>query len=100
VSDNELAIACTLDPDALRGRVDDWAHLLGAARSREPIEAGRRLVFDADPVMAARIADLSVREQQCCAFFRFDLAIHGGHVTLDITAPAEAAELVDQLVGT
>ena len=48
-----------------------------------------RLELRADPAVAARAADLAVRETGCCSFFTFDLAIGDGAVALTVSsAPA------------
>jgi hypothetical protein len=100
MADDAIEIACTLGPDALQGRVEEWRQVLDAALARESIDGGWRVSFADDPALAGRIADLSVREQRCCAFFTFDLAMHGqGEVHLEIRAPEDAAGLVASLIG-
>lgn len=51
-----------------------------------------------DPGVAARVADLMVRETQCCSFFAFSLATTGGELTLDVTVPAEQVAVLDALI--
>ena len=48
---------------------------------------------------AAAIAGLAEKEQQCCAFLGFSVGIAGGHVTLEITAPADAKAILDEMFG-
>jgi hypothetical protein len=48
--------------------------------------------------VAARAADLTVRETQCCSFFGFTLTATGGGLTLDVTAPPEQIAVLDALV--
>ena len=52
-----------------------------------------RLELRAEPAVAARAADLAVRETGCCSFFSFDLAITDGRVSLAVGAAA-AHEIV------
>lgn len=58
-----------------------------------------RLELRADPEVAARAADLSVKETGCCSFFAFDLSIADGHVTLTISAPEPHASVIAALAA-
>lgn len=51
-------------------------------------ESPRRVRLDlrAEPAVAARAADLAVKEVGCCSFFSFDLAIADGRVSLAVEA--------------
>lgn len=93
-----LPIACTLVPDQLHQRLDDWQTLLADAVHRQDIPAGVRLQFP-PTVDVAAITTLAAAEQACCGFFTFTLTIAAGTVTLDITAPDDAQPMVDALVG-
>jgi hypothetical protein len=57
-----------------------------------------RLVLNADPAVAAQVADLAVRETRCCSFFGFTLSATGARLTLDITAPPDQVAVLDALV--
>ncbi len=51
---------------------------------------------------AARAGDLAalcVAEQECCPFFTFVLHLDGPMVHLEVRAPQQARELVDQLTA-
>lgn len=63
------------------------------------VDAGRaRLVLRPEPTVAARAADLAVRETRCCSFVGFTLFATGGELTLDITAPPGQVAVLDALV--
>lgn len=51
-----------------------------------------------EPAVAARAADLSVRETGCCSFFEFSLVTTGGHLTLQVRTPPEHVAVLDALV--
>ena len=51
-----------------------------------------------EPAVAARAADLSVRETGCCSFFEFSLVATGGHLTLQVRTPPEHVAVLDALV--
>lgn len=94
----EPAVACSLGLDALGTRVDEWRALLADVAARAPIDGGVRLVF-APGTPVAPIAELAAAEQDCCRFFRFALTLDGRGTALEVTAPDEAAELVESLFG-
>ena len=62
-----------------------------------------RLELRREPAVAARAADLSVRETQCCSFFEFAVSATGGGLTLVVAVPhgqeAVLAALIDRAVG-
>jgi hypothetical protein len=94
-----LPIACSLTSQEIGARMSEWSALMREAVTVVAIEGGARASFVSDPDTAARVADLAVREQQCCPFFRFTVEIASGALALDVTAPSEARPLVAQLVG-
>jgi len=65
---------------------------------RTSIDNGVRLTF-APGTSLARVADLVVAEQECCMFFRFAVTVDDRGAALEVTAPAEATELVYSLFG-
>jgi hypothetical protein len=98
-ADNDPPIACTLEADAMPGRLDDWQALLGKARSRSALDGGgRRVEFGAD-VAVEDLARLVVAEQSCCAFFAFAITVDQRGVGLEVSAPDGATEIVDALFG-
>lgn len=93
-----LPVACALSGTAVSDRVQEWRDAVSDAVAREPMVNGVRLRFDASPAAAAKLARLAALEQDCCSFFAFTLSLAAGQITLEITAPGEAAALVDELV--
>lgn len=95
-----LPDACTLPTvdQPLRAReFDDLFR--DATTGVHRIDAGRaRLVLRPEPQLAARAADLVVRETRCCSFFGFALTTTGGELTLDITTPPGQVAVLDALV--
>lgn len=70
--------------------------LRGIARP-EPTTAW--LTLEPTPEVAARAADLVVRETGCCSFFSFALVATGGALRLDITVPATQSDVLDALTA-
>ena len=104
-SDGSPAIACTLDPGQMTGRIDDWERLLApdpdgrtGVVARHAVDGGVRLDLGPDTDVA-EVARLAVAEQGCCSFFRFSLSIDGRGVGLEVRAPEQAADLVTALFG-
>jgi MerR family copper efflux transcriptional regulator len=98
-SDGQPPIACSLNDADQRDREHEWSSVLSYATARIVAEGGLTVRFDAQPELAARIADLAVREQQCCPFFSFTLAVAAGDLALSVAAPPEAFEIVTSLFG-
>lgn len=92
--------ACTLPTVEQPLRSTEFDELFrDATTAVERIDARRvRLVLRPEAQVAARAADLTVRETQCCSFFGFTLTATGGGLTLDVTAPPEQIAVLDALV--
>jgi len=93
------AIACTLSAGELADRSSEWAELLAQVIEREATADGMRLRLPNTPEVAARAADLIVREVQCCAFFTFVLTVDAATIWLDVATPPEGLDLVAGLFG-
>lgn len=91
-------IVCSLDPDRVGGRVEDWNRVLSKSASRSAIEGGVRVHFDHDTDIVA-LAELAAAEQDCCSFFRFDIGIDAHGISLDITGPDEARDVIASVFG-
>jgi hypothetical protein len=96
---NNTAVACTLDAAAVAGRLAEWAELLGRGVDHRRIEGGWSIGFAADPPLIGRLADVAVREHQCCAFFSFAIVVDGSQVRLEARAPETAQPLLDELLN-
>lgn len=94
-----VPIACSLNESELRARAGEWAAMLAGAISRTAIDDGARISFRPDPTVAAQLAELAMREQQCCPFFSFTIEIAAGALALSVTAPPAARQTVDHLLA-
>lgn len=95
-TDEWAAEACTLptvEQPLRRAELDDlFAHDVVGVRPTSPREL--TLELRPAPEVAARAADLAVRETGCCSFFTFALTMTEGRVELAIsTASAHGAVL-------
>lgn len=92
-------VACSLEPDLVNERIDDWNRVLGLATDRSPLPDGVRVGFDRS-VDITELARLAAAEQSCCSFFRFDIGIRADGATLDVTGPDEAQDVIASVFGT
>lgn len=92
-------IACSLEPDAIHGRIDDWQRITAGATGRTAVDGGVALQFPADPDTAGELARLAAAEQQCCTFFDFRLQLTGPVTVFEVRAPADAREIVTAMFG-
>ncbi|MEV0166252.1 hypothetical protein B0I32_13293 [Nonomuraea fuscirosea] len=74
----------TTAPDTPQERLDEYRHLFAEHLiGRERTTQGIRFRLNAEPGVAAWVRDLAAREQACCAFFAFDVAVEGDEVIWD-----------------
>ncbi len=95
---NSDDIVCSLDPDRVGGRVEAWNRVLSKSASRSEIDGGVRVHFDRDADISG-LAELAEAEQNCCSFFRFDIGIGPDGVSLDVTGPEEASDVIASVFG-
>jgi hypothetical protein len=72
--------------------------VLAHVERREPIVGGVRTVFGAT-VPLEELIRLTAAEQDCCQFFAFAITVDTRGIALEVTAPADAAPIVDPLFG-
>jgi hypothetical protein len=94
----EIPIVCTLATDDVPARADDWERLLARVTTREAIDGGLRLQFDAGTPVD-EIARLAVAENGCCSFFAFALTVDDRGHALEVRAPAAAQPVLHALFG-
>jgi len=94
-----IPIACTLDATAMPDRLDEWRTMLDQASARTVRADGSVRVEFADGVDVTQLATLAAAEQRCCAFFSFALTIDERGIALEVSAPADASEIVAALFG-
>jgi MerR family copper efflux transcriptional regulator len=96
---DEVPIACTLRPGALRGQLEDWQALLGHAGRRDPLDDGVRIEFDPS-VPPTELMRLVAAEQDCCQFLRFAITVDTRGIALEVRGPDDADSIIDGLFGT
>jgi hypothetical protein len=94
----ELPLACSLDAAAFAEREARWRALSARALvGRERLAEGVRLRYRAGA--AEELRELVRLEGECCAFLDLRLAESAEHITLEVSGPPEAAEIVEAFGG-
>jgi hypothetical protein len=89
-------LACTLGPAEFRQRLDRIRGLTRAAL-RERTRDGLQLRLGYDSAAAAEVRELVALERACCGFLDFQLREQGDRLLVNITAPAEAKDTVEEI---
>jgi hypothetical protein len=98
MAESEVPIMCTLSVDGVQERFGEFRALFAQALNGVERSPSRlRFAFDADEAREAQIRDLFGREQQCCAFLRFEFERTERGLVVDVTAPPDAAATLDAL---
>lgn len=95
---SESPIACSLHPDLVGGRIDDWNRVLVGARTRATVANGIRVVFDRG-VDLVELVTLVDAEQSCCSFFTFGIGVTADRAWLDVTGPDDAQTVITSVFG-
>jgi hypothetical protein len=91
--------ACTLPTVERPLRAAEFDRVFAEARGVERVSPERvRVELEPSGEVAARVADLAVRETGCCSFFTFELTVGAGAVRLDITVGPEHVGVLDGIV--
>lgn len=99
--DGWVPAACTLPTEEQPVRQAEFDRLFTeAVRGVDRVAPGRlRLFLDPQPSVAARVAELVVRETACCSFFTFTLRAGGGEVVLQVDVPDGYAGVLSALAA-
>ena len=92
--------ACSLPTVEQPLRVKEFDDLFGESITavHRIDERRARMELRPDPLVAARAADLVMRETQCCSFFEFTLSAAGGELTLEVKVPADHVTVLNALI--
>jgi DNA-binding transcriptional MerR regulator len=91
-------VMCTLTGTDQPARFREWREVI-AGSVRTPSADGMSLAFAPDPQLAGRLAELAAREQQCCSFLGFRLALTADALILEVRAAPDAQDVVRSLFG-
>jgi DNA-binding transcriptional MerR regulator len=97
--DPAATVVCTLEGDAVPGRLREWDAVFDQVLERRATIDGVELRFARDPEVLASLAAVAAKEVACCSFFTFTLTIDAQAAWLAVAAPLDAAPLVRELFG-
>ena len=91
--------ACTLPTveQPLRTAQFDDLFATGVTAVERVARTRLRLELAPQPAVAARAAELAVRETDCCGFFTFTLTTTGSRVQLEVAVPVTRVDVLDAL---
>lgn len=89
--------SCTLPTAERPLRTAEFDALFATAVRRLTRVGPTELIMDLRPEVAATVADLMVRETDCCGFFTFTLAARAGELRLTVTVSDEHVAVLDGL---
>ncbi|MEU6732231.1 MerR family transcriptional regulator [Streptomyces physcomitrii] len=92
----EAPVACALTGAVREERVERWREAVRGA-VRLPLAEGLRLTLPA--ARTAELAALAAEEQRCCPFFDFRLHLDGPELHVEVRAPQEGTEVLEELFG-
>jgi hypothetical protein len=96
--DRLIGAACTLDVAEMPARLREWAALRDRSTGIRSITGGVTVGLDAaEPI--GKVADLVVRESECCPFYTFLLRVDGRTRELEVTAGAGRETAVRALLS-
>lgn len=91
-------IACTLSSRDYAARTAELRALTSRGlRSHERTAGGERLTFDAAAVTERELREVIEAEASCCAFLTLDLHRAERGLILDVTGPADARPVIEEL---
>lgn len=95
------AESCTLPTVEQPLRQAEFDELFATAvrGARRPEVTRLRLELEPTAEVAARAADLVVRETACCSFFVFTLTATGGALSLEVAVPGGQVAVLDALAA-
>jgi hypothetical protein len=92
----ESEIACSLQSKDQSDRVAEWVAVARRGLIAKSVTAdGVVLTYRQDAAVEADLRRLVELEGECCPFLEFAVSADGGDISLGITGPKEARELVE-----
>ncbi len=89
-------IACTLGPGAYQERLA-WIVDVNRSSLQGVRREGALLILTYDPRVATHVREMVRREQECCAFLRFELNEGRNELMLVVTAREAARDVLDAI---
>jgi hypothetical protein len=89
-ADTAAGAHCSLSPEALDTRLDDWREVMRSALRREQPRDGLTVAhYPRDVALRARIDELIAAESTCCPFLRFEVTETDEELRVALEHPPE-----------
>lgn len=90
--------ACSLDRTEQAKRLEEIAALAsGSLLEAKKTVRGAFLRLEDGQGVQTELRRLIAAESECCPFLRFEMRVTNGEVLLDVSGPADARPLIDEL---
>jgi hypothetical protein len=93
-------IACTLDSDSFRRRMEEFRAIFERNHlATERFPGGGRFRFRSVPGLEEELRSLAEREHACCRFLRFDVLKKDGELWWETRTEEEAAPVLEAFLS-
>lgn len=94
-----VPIACTLSTDGLSERLEEMRAVGRSGLVAATVDGGSAILrFRDEQRLRERLEAIVAGESECCAFLAMDLRHGGQHLELSVRGPAEAEEIIRDMV--
>ena len=98
--DESAPLACSLSGADAGTRQAEWDALVGrAVVTRSQVTGGMRVTLAPRPGVREELERLVAAERECCPFLDLRVDDSAGALALTVTAPPDAAPLIEALLG-
>ncbi len=98
MQDRAAAVGCTLPPEDMSGRGDEFRRLFERGLVRREVTGTLAVwTFTWTPELERDARALAAMEQECCSFWRFNLRRRGDELRWEATVPDERVEAITML---
>lgn len=87
-------IACLLTGQDFQARLK-WIADLNHRSLKQRVQDDLRLTLTYEPLALAEVEEMAKQERACCPFLSFSIQSYADRVTLNITAPEDARDIVE-----
>ncbi len=95
----EIPIACTLTPEQMGDRRALWARIDPAVRSRDGVDDGFRITYQATEDVARLLPSLAAAEADCCGFATWTVTREDDTLVLAVRGPEDGVEALRHEFG-
>jgi len=96
---HDAGASCSLTEEDAAQRNAEFADVVqrGLRHRERPSDTTVRLVFENRDGLDDDLRELARRESQCCGFFSFDIDVRDDDIVLEVAAPEDKINYLDEL---